>query len=171
VFSDSLARHHSTRGGAYVAGFYSVTCHAAFGETTGALPSGRRAGRPLANGLTPANGQDRRGPTAALNSVASTAPGRCAGNGINVNLTLDAGSFDGADAGNTLGGLVRGYFARGGMQMQTNILDPQVLREAIANPDAHPWLLVRVSGYSAYFSDLSPGMKQEILDRCLHRRC
>lgn len=171
AFADSLARHRNTRGGAYVAGFYSVTCHAAFGETTGALPSGRRAGRPLANGLTPANGQDRHGPTAALNSVASTAPGRCAGNGINVNLTLDAGSFDGTDTGGTLGGLVRGYFARGGMQLQTNILDPQVLREAIADPDAHPWLLVRVSGYSAYFNDLSPGMKQEILDRCLHRSC
>lgn len=168
AYSDSLARYRNTRGGAYIAGFYSVTCHTAFGETTGALPSGRKAGKPLANGLSPANGQERLGPTAALDSVAATCPGRWARNGVNVNLTLDAGSFSGAQAGKTLSALVRGYFARGGMQVQTNILDPQVLREAMADPERHPWLLVRVSGYSAYFNDLSPGMKQEILDRCLH---
>ena len=54
------------------------------------------------------------------------------------------------------------------MQVQLNVMDPETLIEARDDPAAHPWLLVRVSGYSAYFNDLSPGVKQEIIDRSLH---
>jgi formate C-acetyltransferase len=52
------------------------------------------------------------------------------------------------------------------MQVQMNIIDPDLLEEARDHPERHPNLLVRVSGYSAYFNDLSPAMKQEIIDRC-----
>jgi pyruvate-formate lyase len=71
MFHDSLARHKSLRGGDYVPGFYSVTCHIAFGAVTGALPSGRNAGEPFGNGIGPSCGADRSGPTALLNSVSS----------------------------------------------------------------------------------------------------
>ena len=54
------------------------------------------------------------------------------------------------------------------MQAQLNVMDPAVLIEARDDPSKHPGLLVRVSGYSAYFNDLSPAMKQEIIDRTLH---
>jgi len=168
VFSASLARHRNTRGGEYWAGFYSVTTHEAFGAATGALPSGRRAGEPLANGVSPSNGHDRRGPTAALCSVARLDQRRHARNGVNLNLKLDGGSLAGETGVRAVAGLLRGYFDRGGMQVQVNVLDPAVLREAMANPTSHPWLLVRVSGYSAYFNDLSPSMQQEILERSLH---
>lgn len=50
-----------------------------------------------------------------------------------------------------------------------DVLDPAILHEAAANRDAHPWLLVRVSGYSAYFNDLSPAVQQEIIDRANHQ--
>ena len=63
---------------------------------------------------------------------------------------------------------MRGYFDRGGMQVQVNVLDPAILEEALADPGRHPWLLVRVSGYSAYFNDLSPAMRREIVERTLH---
>ena len=59
------------------------------------------------------------------------------------------------------------YFRRGGMQVQLNILDPAALIEARDNPDAYPNLLVRVSGYSAYFNDLTPRMKDELIHRTL----
>jgi pyruvate-formate lyase len=61
--------------------------------------------------------------------------------------------------------LFKTYFRRGGMQVQLNVIDPSVLREARDNPDAYPHLLVRVSGYSAYFNDLTPKMKDEIIQR------
>jgi formate C-acetyltransferase len=162
LFSAALARQRNTRGGSYWAGFYSVTAHRAFGELTGALPSGRRAGEALANGLSPRNGMDRLGPTAVLNSAARLEPRRLARNGLNLNLTIDRGSLTDPEL---IGGLVRGYFARGGMQVQINAVDPGVLREAMDHPERHPWLLVRVSGYSAYFNDLSPDMRREIVER------
>ncbi len=70
IFHDALTSHTNTRGGRYVSGFYSVTCHVAFGKRTPALPSGRLSGEPFAPSLGPANGKDRLGPTALLNSVA-----------------------------------------------------------------------------------------------------
>jgi len=168
LFADSLARHTSTRGGDYFAGFYSVTVHEAFGEHTGALPSGRRAGAPLANGLSPGTGLDRLGPTAALNSTARLDVVRRARNGINVNIKLDQGLMAGDEGLGNLVGLLRGYFTQGGMQLQVNAVDAALLRAAMADPDAHPWLLVRVSGYSAYFQDLSPGMQRELIERTCH---
>ena len=168
LFADALGRHINTRDGRYWAGFYSVTAHRAFGERIGALPSGRRAGQPLANGLSPSAGMDRMGPTASLNSVASLDLIGRARNGINVNLTLDRGALSGATGARAVEGLLRGYFARGGMQLQINALDRATLRAAMGDPSQNPWLLVRVSGYSAYFNDLSPGMKREILERTAH---
>jgi formate C-acetyltransferase len=168
IFVDSLSRYTNTRGGPYFAGFYSVTAHVAFGESTGALPCGRRADAPLANGLSPASGTDRRGPTAVLNSAAGLDLGRLARNGINLNLKLDRTSLGGSDGAQAVAGLMQGYFQQGGMQVQMNVLDPGTLIEARDHPDRYPWLLVRVSGYSAYFNDLSPEMKQEIIDRSQH---
>ncbi len=168
IFADALARHRNTRGGDYWAGFYSVTTHHAFGDLVGALPSGRAAGQPLANGLSPGNGLDRLGPTAALSSAASLDLTRRARNGVNVNLKIHRGALDGPEGDAALAGLVRGYFSSGGMQVQANVLDPAVLLEARDDPARHPWLLVRVSGYSAYFNDLSEEVKQDLIDRSLH---
>jgi formate C-acetyltransferase len=148
-----------------------VTAHKAFGEVTGALPSGRPAGMAFASGLSPTNGQDRAGPTAALNSVAGLDLGIHARNGIAVNIKMDSSSLTGETGNKAIGDLIRGYFARGGMHLQMNILDPETLRAALHDPSSNPWLLVRVSGYSAYFNDLSPGMKREIIERTMHCGC
>jgi formate C-acetyltransferase len=167
LFSACLAGQLNTRGGAYAAGFYSVTAHQAFGEIVGALPSGRLAGAPFSSGLSPTNGVDRLGPTATLRSVASL-PLHLARNGVNFNLKLDPWVVSGAQGTRRLGALIDGGFAAGCMQMQVNVLDPQILVEARDHPGRYPGLLVRVSGYSAYFDDLSPEMKQEIIDRTSH---
>jgi len=166
-FSACLSGHRNTRGGAYAAGFYSVTAHQAFGEMVGALPSGRLAGTAFSSGLSPGNGLDRRGPTASLRSVASL-PLHLARNGINFNLKLDSWVVAGPEGTQRLRALIDGGFATGCMQIQVNVLDPQVLIEARDHPGRYPGLLVRVSGYSAYFDDLSLEMKQEIIDRTLH---
>jgi formate C-acetyltransferase len=107
---------------------------------------------------------DRHGPTALLNSVNCLDFTRTA-NGINFNLKFDPHTLRGETGVAALGSLVKTYFRRGGMQVQINVLDPAVLKEARDNPALHPHLLVRVSGYSAYFNDLSPDMKEEIIRR------
>ncbi len=164
LFDRCISQHTNTRGGRWMPGFYSMTCHQGFGQRMAAMPSGRLAGKPLADGLAPTDGSDRLGPTASLNSVARLDHHRF-GNGINLNIKFDARTVAGAEGRATLEALVRGYFAQGGMQVQINVLDPRVLEEAMRDPDSHRNLLVRISGYCAYFVDLTPAMQQELIDR------
>jgi len=168
LFDDCVSRNVNTRGGRWMPGFYSMTCHQGFGKQTDALPSGRLAGKPLADGIAPADGTDVIGPTASLNSVAKLEHERF-GNGINLNIKFDAQTVSGEEGRNILRSLVDGYFSQGGMQVQLNVLDPRILLDAMENPENHRNLLVRISGYCAYFVDLSPQMRQEIIDRTLQR--
>jgi len=167
LFRAFLDGKSNTRGGAYAAGFYSVTAHQPFGQVVGALPSGRMAGTPFCNGISPGNGRDRGGPTAALRSQAAL-PLHLADNGVNFNLKLDPWVGGSGGSPSPLQGLIDGAFAAGCMQMQVNVLSPDILIDARDHPGRYPGLLVRVSGYSAYFDDLSPAMKQEIIERTLH---
>lgn len=163
-FSENLAGRINTRGGRYTTGVYSVTAHQYFGEVTGALPSGRRKGESFASGIAPSNGQDKNGPTAMLNSVNRIDATRFA-NGLNLNVKFAVNTIKGETGRVALRNLFKTYFRRGGMQVQLNVLDPSILREARDKPEAYSNLLVRVSGYSAYFNDLTPKMKDEIINR------
>jgi formate C-acetyltransferase len=163
-FAEELAKYTNTRGGKYVTGLYSVTIHEYYGRITGALPNGRRKGESFASGVSPANGMDRLGPTALINSVNRIDFTKIA-NGINFNLKFDRHMLRGKTGQAALTSLLKTHFKKGGMQAQVNVLDPAVLIEARDNPGRHPNLLVRVSGYSAYFNDLSPKMKEEIIQR------
>jgi len=167
AFAKRLEGKVNTRGGPYTTGLYSVTSHQFFGEVTGPLPSGRLKGEPLASGISPTAAFDRSGPTAAINSANRIDMHRFA-NGINFNLKFDAGSVAGPVGRKAMADLVAVYFERGGMQVQINVLDPEVLRRARKNPGAYPGLVVRVSGYSAYFADLSPAMQDEIIARAAY---
>ncbi|MEN8235412.1 MAG: pyruvate formate lyase family protein [Actinomycetota bacterium] len=168
IFDRCVSRHTNTRGGRWMPGFYSMTTHQGFGKQTGALPSGRLAGRPLADGLAPVDGSDRLGPTASLNSVAKLDHRRF-GNGININVKFDSASVAGRQGRDALEALIRGYFSQGGMQLQINVLDAGILEQAMKDPDSHRNVLVRISGYCAYFVDLTPGMQQELINRTRQR--
>ncbi len=168
LFDRCVSQHTNTRGGRWMPGFYSMTCHQGFGKQMAALPSGRLAGRPLADGLAPVDGSDRLGPTASLNSVAKLDHRRF-GNGINLNVKFDSATVAGQEGRGALEALIRGYFAQGGMQLQINVLDAGILKRAMEDPDSHRSLLVRISGYCAYFVDLTPGMQQELIDRTRQR--
>jgi len=168
LFDRCVSRYTNTRGGRWMPGFYSMTCHQGFGKKMAAMPSGRLAGMPLADGLAPVDGSDLLGPTASLNSITRLDHSAFA-NGINVNIKFDAQTVADEAGKASLEALVRGYFAQGGMQVQINVLDPSVLEDAMRNPQDHRNLLVRISGYCAYFVDLTPGMQQELIDRT--RQC
>jgi formate C-acetyltransferase len=168
MFDRCVSRHTNTRGGRWMPGFYAMTCHQGFGKQTAAMPSGRRSGRPLADGLAPVDGSDRLGPTASLNSVAKLDHRRF-GNGMNLNVKFDSSTVAGPDGRVALEALIRGYFAQGGMQVQITVVDTNILEEAMKDPESHRNLLVRVSGYCAYFVDLTPGMQQEMIDRTRQR--
>ncbi|MCP4689299.1 MAG: hypothetical protein GY859_14695, partial [Desulfobacterales bacterium] len=167
AFSDAVTSHKNSRGGRYIPGIYSMTCHLGFGEKTGALPNGRLAGQRLSNGLAPVDGAERRGPTAVLSSAASIDSAKWA-NCCALNLKFDKKTVGRKTGRMALSGLFRGYFQQGGMQVQVNVMDADTLRRARRDPSAFPGLMVRVAGYCAYFKDLQPEIQDDIIERTAH---
>jgi pyruvate formate-lyase/glycerol dehydratase family glycyl radical enzyme len=167
IYAREVFRHSNIRDGKYVAGFWSMTTHQGFGARMPALPSGRRAGEPLANGVSPTNIGDRLGPTSALASAAHV-DGRYIGNGYALNQKFNPELLKRPGGERLLEWLIRGFFRQGGMQVQFNIVDSHILVDARNHPEKHPGLVVRVSGYSAYFNDLTPLMKDELIARTHH---
>ncbi|HVN72838.1 MAG TPA: pyruvate formate lyase family protein, partial [Desulfomonilia bacterium] len=167
AFADAVWSHKNTRGGQYVPGFYSMTCHLGFGRMTGALPNGRPAGRRLSNGLAPADGSERMGPTAVLRSAASL-DSRKWMNCYALNLKFDKKIVQGKTGRKALVNLFKNYFTQGGMQVQVNILDTETLKAAKKDPASYPGIVVRVAGYCAYFNDLQPDVQDEIIERTAH---
>jgi pyruvate formate-lyase/glycerol dehydratase family glycyl radical enzyme len=167
IFSGAVLAQRNSRGGRYVPGIYSMTCHVGFGRITGALPNGRRAGARLSNGLSPSDGSDRNGPTALLRSAASLDSSRWA-NCCALNLKFDPAAVRGPVGAMALGALFRNYFRQGGMQLQPNVLDAEVLKAARRDPAAYPGIVVRVAGYCAYFNDLQAEVQEEIIARTTH---
>jgi formate C-acetyltransferase len=159
-----FSSHKNTRGGRYLPGYWSVTMHAGAGALTGALPNGKRRGESLASGATPVTGSAKKGPTASLTSSAKLRAGHMA-NGMCVNQKFPKSLLRQPGKLDLLTQLVKGYFTKGGMQVQFTIQDSQTLRDAQANPDQHRDLLVRISGYTAYFCDLNKKMQDEIINR------
>ncbi len=159
-FCTTLAKHKNYRGGAFWAGFFSVGFHLAMGAFTGATPDGRHAGDILGNGVTPSNWAAISGPTAIMNSVTKL-PLYRAYNGLNLNMR-----FSGKKLGtHNFENLIKGYFQRGGVQVQFNMTDSEVLRQAQADPENHRDLVVRISGYCGTFVDLSDLAQEEIIAR------
>ena len=164
------AREKNSRGGQYQAGIYSNTAHVHFGQNTGALPCGRPRSESFPSGMAPQNGMDRRGPTALINSM-NIIDYRQIANGVNFNMKFDMHTLHDEKGRNMLASLIDVFFKRGGMQVQLNVLDSAMLLEAKENPDKYPYLLVRVSGYSAYFNELSPALQDEIIRRTSNKAC
>ena len=167
-FTSAVSQHRNTRGGRFLAGMYSMTCHTAFGQWIGATASGRRAGLSLANGFSPATGADKLGPTALLRSAASLDTSSWA-NGGALNLRLGNTFVKGRGGEKLLAGLLRSYHVtQGGMQVQLNVLDAETLAQAKRDPGRFPGLLVRIAGYCAYFQDLAPEVQDELIERTIH---
>lgn len=156
------------RGGKYLASCLMFVTYAIAGKPVGATPDGRRAGQPLADSAGPVQGRDRLGPTAVIKSVGAI-PHYLAPGTLVVNARFAKEMFTTAAGRGKLKSLIRTYFDLGGMQLQVNVIDQQVLRDAIAHPEEHEGLIVRVGGYSEYFNRLSQELKHTILERTEHR--
>ena len=152
------------RGGKYLVGYWSISYHTGFGMLTGALPSGRKKGKALTPGLTPAPGTtDILLPS--IKSVAALNYLKMANNAsYNVKLVPHPGDSH-EQTLDLFTSYVQSFFDLNGMQWQFNVISSDTLREAIANPIDYRWLLVRVSGYNAYFTKLNKNMQLEIIER------
>jgi formate C-acetyltransferase len=166
IFCSAVERYTDIQGARYWVDLLPTTSHIALGELTGATPDGRKAGAWLSEGVSPVQGHDRKGPTAATRSVAKLDHARTNGTLLNIKINPQTVKTD-RDL-HKLAALIRGYFSQGGHHMQFNIVDRNILLEAMDQPERHRNLLIRVAGYSDYFTLLSKEIQREILSRAEH---
>ncbi len=168
VHADFCWSHVDARNGRYTCGVWPVEGHVHTGHQTGASSDGRHAGQPLADGIGACHGADRSGPTALLRSVArlNNVAHWAAGNTCNIKFPKTL--IDNQAGLKNLEGLITVYMELGGQQVQINVVDAETLRDAKAHPGRHEDLIVRVAGFSAYFTTLSPDVQDEIISRTEH---
>ena len=148
----------------------SVFCwvmHERFGRKTGATPDGRLAGFPLGDGSGPCQGREANGPTASILSSTKWEHHELIG-GVAVNMKFSKSTL-GKDSLNIMQGLIKAYMLRGGFEFQINVTDKELLEKARQKPEEYRDLVVRIGGYSDYFTRLSPEMQQEVILRTEHR--
>jgi formate C-acetyltransferase len=163
-FCAMVSARATATGGHYKASLISYGLNVYEGALEPATPDGRRAGEPLSNSMSPSNGAERRGPTAALHSLARIDHTHI-GYGNSVNLRLPALLLDSDKGLASVAHLVRGYFQQGGFHVQFNVVDSATLRAAQARPADYADLIVRVSGYSAYFTRLGRAIQDDVIGR------
>ena len=163
---DKESRKHKRviDGGTYRGLMISAGSQVIAGRSLGATPDGRLAREALSNGMSPSNGTDSEGITAVLHSAAKV----CApllSSGTTVNITLNPLSIKTTEGVDKFASLIEGYFDLGGRQVQFNPMGRETLQDAQKNPENHSDLMVKVSGYSYRFIDLSKGLQDDILAR------
>ena len=149
-----------------VPGWFSWARSIEYGSKVGATPNGRRAGEPISHGANP-NPYFRTdgAPTAQSNGIASVQCGY--GNTAPLQIEFDPKLADDEKGIEVIERFILGHFEQGGTLININILDKEKLLEAHENPELHPDLVVRVTGFTAYFASLSPKFRQLVVDRFL----
>ncbi|MBN2450635.1 MAG: hypothetical protein JXR77_09610 [Lentisphaeria bacterium] len=138
------------------------------GRTTGATPDGRLAGTPLAGSVAAAAGCETGGPTALLKSILALCPTRSWQCGYNVNLRFQKAMLTQPDRRAKVLAMLKAYFAAGGQEMQINCVDSDTLRAARREPERYRDLVVRVAGFSEFFTKLHPDIQEDIIRRTEH---
>lgn len=142
----------------------SVTGNVAFGKSVGALPNGRKAGLPLNNGVSPSNGAELNGPTATINSEGKL-PSIWFQKGGIFNMRLSAQTLSSEEGRKRVLALVKTHFRNYQYHIQFNVLDDKTLEDAQKNPEEYRDLMVRISGYSAFFTPLNEELQNDVIQR------
>ncbi len=164
AFGRVVNSRKNPRGGYYMTGLYSVEDHAKAGMKTSATPDGRLAGTYESNSMASVQGKDINGPTALINSVVKTDLD-IATNGMVLDLKFNPAFLEKPSHIDALKMLIDTYFHNGGMELQFNVISKETLLEAQREPEKYHNLVVRVSGFSAYFRSLNKTTQDEIIAR------
>lgn len=158
-----FSRQRTRDGGPFLVLMAANTQNISSGQLTGATPDGRRAKEPLSDAASPTYGRDVKGPTVTLASLAKPDYTKSAG-GTVVNQKFSPGAFA-EDRIDALVSLIKVYFRRGGQEVQINATSREVLEDAMEHPENYGDLVVRVSGFSAYYVTLGRDVQLDILNR------
>lgn len=150
--------------GSFSLSMSSVTGNIAFGKSVGALPNGRKAGTATNNGVSPTNGMEQNGPTALINSEAKL-PSIWIQKGSLFNMRLSADALTTEAGKNRALALVKTHFRNEQFHIQFNVLDNETLVEAQEHPEEYRDLMVRIAGYSAFFTPLNRELQDDVIAR------
>ncbi|MBM4080404.1 MAG: hypothetical protein FJ278_11945, partial [Planctomycetes bacterium] len=161
---DDLQARTNAWGGRWKAGFNTPSTHVHYGYATGATPDGRRKGDPLSYGSGPMQGVTRHGPTAIIKSV-TRFDHTLAGQGTDLNLSLHPTALEGDDGLAKLRSLIRTLGDRGANHVQVNVVTAKALRDAQQHPEQYADLVVRVHGFSTFFTALARDIQDDLIAR------
>ncbi len=163
LYRSEITGRPNMKGGKYGVDMLPTTCHVYFGDVILATPNGRKAHKPVSEGISPEKSADTNGPTAVIKSCSKMDHLATAGTLLNQKFTPNV--VAGEKGLDNMASLIRSYFSMDGHHIQFNVIDRQTLIDAQKNPEEYKDLIVRVAGYSDFFRNLDKPLQDEIIER------